>query len=352
MTSSPRDDQQRLQTSAHPFREPIAPSLTPVVLQWELARDSLLSLLRDAFGKDGVFLVASGASTTEISYCRMTNAERGIDMFIKIVPERFATELQCSTAISEYVHGCGLLTPACMPGFPKTCIDGRAIFAYPFVEGSYLNSSLGELQRLGRALARLHTALLSFPDAHKIARAQREMRTRMRRKAKKLLIDQYWASGDLSPVRTHLLRWLEIDAILGIDGCQVIHNDLNAGNVMQDNKGNVWFLDFEEASWSYLPPHFDVAKVIERFILVNENWNIETKMLLSQRLMCEYRDVRGDGCGTVGDIHASLCWLLGFSWLRMSRLLREREAIQHPEVRKFLRLAELLDENEVWLTTL
>jgi len=323
-----------------------------VELRWEAASSNLLSILVDAFGKQGVFLAASGMSMTEISYCRMTDADRDVDLFIKIIPKCFASGVQRSDGISNYVNSCGLLTPVCMPGFPKACIDGRVTFAYPFVEGIYLNSSQGELQALGGALARLHTALASFPDAHRIARRQREMRARMRDKAKALLVDQRWALGDLSPIRTHLQRWLEVDAILGKDGCQVIHNDLNAGNVLQDTKGDVWFLDFEEARWSYLPPNFDVAKVIERFILVNEDWDKQTKITASQRFLCEYRAAREDVRGMAGGIPPALRWQLGFSWLRMSGLLFEREAIQHPEVRKFLHLAELLDKNEAWLTTL
>jgi Ser/Thr protein kinase RdoA (MazF antagonist) len=205
---------------------------------------------------------------------------------------------------------------------------------------------------LGSALAKLHTTLVNFPEAHKIARSQRGMRTRMQRRAKALLVDKCWATGELSPVRTHLLQWLEIDALLNKSECQVIHNDLNAGNVLQDTKGNIWFLDFEEAIWSYLPPYFDIAKVIERFILVNEDWDIQTKITASQRLLHTYRVVRGDNYGMGCSIPVALGWLLGFSWLRMSDLLFDRQAIQHPEVRKFLRLAELLDENELWLAAL
>lgn len=352
MASPLNDNQRTWHKSVSLFREPIAPSLSPTALQWEPASIDLLSVLVGVFGPQGVFLVASGTSTVDISYCRMTDADRNVDLFIKIIPKRLASGLRRSGGISDYVYDRGLLTPACRPGFPQVCIDGRMIFAYPFVDGSYLNNSIGDLQMLGGALARLHTTLVSFPDAHKVARSQRGMRTRMRRKAKELLVDKCWASGELSPLRTHLLQWLEIDALLNKSECQVIHNDLNAGNVLQDTKGNVWFLDFEEAIWSYLPPYFDIAKVIERFILVNEDWDIQTKITASQRLLDTYRVVRGDNYGMGCSIPVALGWLLGFSWLRMSDLLFDHQAIQHPEVRKFLRLAELLDENELWLAAL
>ena len=352
MASPLNDNQRKWHKAASLFREPIAPSLTPTVLQWEPASIDLLSILVGVFGTQGVFLAASGTSTAEISYCRMTDADRDVDLFIKIVPKRFASGLQRSGGISDYVHDCGLWTPACRPGFPKVCFDGRMIFAYPFVDGSYLNNSIGDLQMLGSALAKLHTTLVNFPEAHRIARAQRGMRTRMRRRARALLVDKCWATGELSPVRTHLLQWLENDPLLDKSECQIIHNDLNAGNVLQDTKGNVWFLDFEEARWSYLPPYFDIAKVIERFILVNEHCDVQTKIIASQRLLDAYNVVRGDNYGMGGGIPVALGWLLGFSWLRMSRLLFDREAIQHPEVRKFLRLAELLDENESWLAAL
>lgn len=347
-----RGSEGKWRKSASLFREPIAPLLTPTALQWEPASIDLLSVLVEIFGTQGDFLVASGTSTAQISYCRMTDVDRDIDLFIKIVPKRFASGLQRSGNISDYVCGCGLFTPACRPGFPQLCIDGRMIFAYPFVDGTYLNNSMDDLPMLGSALARLHTALVSFPEAHIIARSQRGMRARLRRKARALLVDKCWATGELFPVRAHILQWLEIDALLSKDECQVIHNDLNAGNVLKDAIGNVWFLDFEEARWSYLPPYFDIAKVIERFILVNEDWNTQTKITESQRLLQTYRVVHGDNYRMGFSIPVALGWLQGFSWLRMSNLLFDREPIQHPEVRKFLRLAELLDENESWLTAL
>lgn len=352
MSSSLNDKKGKWHKADSLFREPIAPSLSPTALQWGPASNDLLSVLVDVFGTQGVFLVASGTSKAEISYCRMTDADRDVDLFIKIVPKRFASGLQRSGGISDYVHDCGLWTPACRPGFPKVCIDGRMIFAYPFVDGSYLNNTIGDLQMLGGALAKLHTTLVSFPEAHKIARSQRGMRTRMRRKARALLIDKCWATGELSPVRTHLLQWLEIDALLDKHKRQVIHNDLNAGNVLQDTNGNVWFLDFEEARWSYLPTHFDIAKVIERFILVNEDWDVQAKITATQRLLDAYNVVGGDNGGMEGNIPVALGWLLGFSWLRMSGLLFDHEAIQHPEVRKFFRISELLHEHRSWLATL
>ena len=338
--------------AASVFREPIASSFTPTVLQWEPARKRILSVLVDVFGSQGVFLVASGTSVTEISYCRITDVDRDVDLFIKIVPKRFAVGLESSGGITDYLQSCGLLIPSCRPGFPKACVDGRIMFAYPFVDGRYLNDSIGNLKALGCALAKLHSAMVNFPEVDKVARSQQCMRTRMRSRASALLGDKCWANHELSPVRSQLLQWLEIDRRIDKDECQVIHNDLNAGNVLQDAMSNIWFLDFEEARWSYLPKYFDIAKVIERFILVNEGWDVQVKINATQCLLNAYDAVSGGNRGLGGRIPLALGWLLGFSWLRMSDLLSNREAIQHPEIRKFLRLAELLNENEPWLATL
>jgi hypothetical protein len=352
MASLLNDKQVKWLKKASPFREPIAPSLSPKALQWESASNSLLAILVDVFGIQGIYLVASGASATEISYCRVTDVDRDADLFIKIVPKRLASGLQRSGSISDYVKDCGLSTPACRPGFPRVCVDGRMIFAYPFVDGVYLNNSIGDLEMLGGALAKLHTTLISFPETHKIARSQRGMRTRMRRKARELLADTYWASGELASVRAQIMHWLEIDTLIGKNECQVIHNDLNAGNVLKDIIGNIWFLDFEEARWSYLPPYFDIAKVIERFILVNESWDVQAKIFATRRFLDAYGIDRREINRMGGKIPIALRWLLGFSWLRMSNLLFDREAIKHFEVRKFLRLTKLLDENESWLAAL
>ena len=54
---------------------------------------------------------------------------------------------------------------------------------------------------------------------------------------------------------------------------QVIHGDLNYGNVLSchGNDGKIIFIDFEEASRSYFNPMIDVAMIIERFIIPSQN---------------------------------------------------------------------------------
>ena len=53
---------------------------------------------------------------------------------------------------------------------------------------------------------------------------------------------------------------------------QVIHGDLNYGNVLSHHDdGRVTFIDFEEASRSYFNPMIDVAMIIERFIIPSQN---------------------------------------------------------------------------------
>ncbi len=334
------------------YREPIALSLTPTALQWNSAHSNVLSVLVDIFGNQGMFLVANGTSDAQVTYCRVINIEKKINLFIKIMPKRFASALQQSGNISQYLKDSGLLTPSNTPGFPKLCLDGRVMFSYPFIDGKYLNKSIGNLPNLGRALANLHKTLANFPYAHKVSRKQRSIRGHMRRKAKELLGDKNWASGNLLSIRTHILKWLEVDSLLSKSLCQVIHNDLNAGNVLLDNLGNIWFIDFEEARWSYLPYYFDIAKVIERFVLVNEEWNVEMKFRASKQLLNSYRSVIDENHRIEFNIPIALAWLLGFSWLRMADLLFDSQASFHPEVSKFRLLAKLLDENESWLAEL
>lgn len=352
MVQSPANRRQQRYHSACQFREPAAPSLTPRLLQWEPAPPHLHALLQAAYAGHCNYYSAASARDGAISYCRITDADRNADLFIKIMPKRLATALQRSATIADYVRSRGVLTPTCLPEFPKSCSDGRVIFAYPFVEGHYLNGTQEQLKALGIALADLHKVLSIFPDGPQIVRRRNEMRSRMRYKAKELLADQRWASGDLSQVRSHVRHWLDTDTMLGKNPCQVIHNDLNAGNILQDALGNIWFLDFEEARWSYLPPHFDLAKVIERFILVNETRDMRSKIDATRLFLKEYGLACGNHCNLQHSIPDALRWLLGFSWLRMSRLLYEPEAAGHPEVCKFIQVAEILEDNQTWLATL
>lgn len=352
MARQPADPPQQRRHSASPFREPGAPSLIPTLLQWEPAAPHLRALLQAAHAGSGMYYSAAGMRDGAIAYCRITDVDRDVDLFIKIMPKRLAAVLQRSAAIADYVRSSGLLTPTCLPRFPKPCSDGRVMYAYPFVEGNYLIGSRDELQALGTALAELHQALAAFPEARRIARRRSEVRSRMRRQAAELLADPQWAAGELSAVRSHLRHWLEIDAKLGQQQSQVIHNDLNAGNVLLDTRGKVWFLDFEEAAWSHLPPHFDAAKVIERFVLVNESRDRQSKMEASRLFLHAYAATHAQHPAPRGAIPDALRWLLGLSWLRMSRLLYTPNSALHPEVRKFIQLTGMLEDNLAWLATL
>jgi Ser/Thr protein kinase RdoA (MazF antagonist) len=60
---------------------------------------------------------------------------------------------------------------------------------------------------------------------------------------------------------------LSIDFLPGEVPCRPLHGDLNPGNVLVGERGPV-FLDFEDVFHSVLPPSFELAYALERFVMV------------------------------------------------------------------------------------
>lgn len=332
---------------ARSFRQPVATSLAPTPIAWEPAPPALRAQLQ-AVHAAGQHYTAAGLGGA-ISYCRISDPARGMDLFLKLVPRQLATSLQKADAIAAWLANCGLAVPVCLPGYPRACSDGRVMFGYPFIAGHYLSAGSQQMYALGSALGELHRALARYPDARAVARRRNAMRSRLRHQAARLLADASWAGGALTVARQQLADWLVIDAGLRQQPRQVIHNDLNIGNVLQDNHGKLWFLDFEEAVWSYLPAHFDIARAIERFILARTEAASPSSAAARQLLQAYAETAGAEPQRTLTD---ALRWQLGFSWLRLARLLHDPAATEHPEVRKFLRLGEIVEDSAGWLEKL
>ena len=63
------------------------------------------------------------------------------------------------------------------------------------------------------------------------------------------------------------LKDFSIQEIINEKYYQILHGDLNSGNILINNN-KIYFIDFEDSMHSSLNPIFEVMYVIERFILV------------------------------------------------------------------------------------
>ncbi len=139
-----------------------------------------------------------------------------------------------------------------------------------------------ELRELGTQIGRLHKFLKKMPLAASVKRRSamrsRELSgvlSRLKKAVRTRDLRQGFSdrAGWIHKNRVfidNLLREYRPDFRLSGDlRCQVVHGDLNVGNVLRSGKGIV-FLDFEEMDHSYLPALADIAMAVERFIIFDE----------------------------------------------------------------------------------
>lgn len=159
----------------------------------------------------------------------------------------------------------------------------------PLSEGRHFDGSLDDMAQVASTLAACHRALASFPQAEQVrsAAAQRYERFAGARDmiANGLQHDDFEVFGKHDTWAAEHRRWLA-EMIEGfapqfdlLPGAQCVHGQVHPGNVLFQG-GVAVLVDFEEAVYTYAPPAFDLAYLVQRFCL-GDNPSPE---ILSERL--------------------------------------------------------------------
>ena len=204
--------------------------------------------------------------------------------FVKVLENEAAVRQAEAEEIAVWLMEQGVLTNHAQPKNGMMLGEYTA-YAYPWQDGRYSRFSEADMGDLGKTLANLHRHLADYPQA---AVVQQRADAREHGMA---AIQQALACGDLkaSPYPKALAS-LAVDVSLLPPGRpQVIHADLNPGNVLWSAAGELCILDFEDARHTYLSPLLDIAYVLERFVWVPHE-DDATAQVCAQRFLNAYRE--------------------------------------------------------------
>lgn len=202
-----------------------------------------------------------------LSHFRLDGAEAK-PIFIKLVDAAHRDSTERAEAIAKWLAELKIDVAAPIEGFPRVLADGRIAVAAPFVDGRRLRAEPDDLAALGRTVAELHAALAAHPGRDAWRRSSEQ------RLAHLAGVRQDIVAGRLSGgPKPAMLRRLASDDTLDFTGrglaATPLHGDLNPGNVLLDHDSRrVLLLDFEDVFHSVLPPVFELALMVERFVLV------------------------------------------------------------------------------------
>jgi len=151
-----------------------------------------------------------------------------------------------------------------------------------FIDGSFIRNCIADAKLVGSSLAELHGKLREIEDTDLRLMSESFNRTLLENLSRK---EYNYYPSVFDPIITELDRFKESDFELFFEDQQIIHGDLNLGNVIIKNEC-VYFIDFEDTAKAYLNPLIDIAFLTERAFL---NSNTPTKEIIFEFLR-HYKD--------------------------------------------------------------
>lgn len=228
-------------------------------------------------------------------------------LFLKVLPESYLDQQMEANRFAVFVQKAGVQSNAVISGYPKHLDDGLVVIAYDWIEGRCLDPSPSELEQFGRQLGHLHVALGHYPSQETVRKNTCARLAALREIAERISELKQKESSYLYRLCSLLDENPDIFKPF-TEPCQVLHGDLNVGNLRWTESG-VMFLDFEDARHSWLPPRIDVAFALERLALINEP-DDSRAFVNAQALLRGYVDVLGRSpFPRVGSLRNSLEWL-------------------------------------------
>ena len=214
------------------------------------------------------------------------------DYFVKLIDNYQLNKIQSSLKLSSWLSKKGINTVN--PCFPikKVDTENQKLNAviFPFVKNQSITLNLKNICSLSKSLASFHNILEMHP-ANLDYKKNTIKRMKELKKIETLIKNDELKIKKFGRFIKTQLKDFSIQEIINEKYYQILHGDLNSGNILINNN-KIYFIDFEDSMHSSLNPIFEVMYVIERFILVSKNLSYERKLSFSQTFYETYRDSR------------------------------------------------------------
>lgn len=329
-----------------PDRAP-APAGLAASENWSLTSAALAVRVRQALGllaSDEAIVECAGGSAVP-RFFRVSLP--GETIFVKVVPQSEVETELAANAIARAVSSAGVEAVCLCDKDPRVWEPESCLLVYPWVATRVVPLTATDMARLGQAVGGLHRALRCLPSetVDEVTRRSAERVGWMRARNGDLgafagrlrELSKDWAA-DL------VLGWVNHpwDSLRTLSR-QVVHGDLNAGNVLADeSRGVLVFFDFEESTRQLLPPVVDLAMAFERQVLSRAETAAEVSECL-EAFMQGYAESEGEGRTAEAATHfrAGLRWNLLIPMTIMAEMGPVAADWTVSEWEKFCRLADL-----------
>ena len=320
------------------MRKPSFSGLTPQPLGWNTASSEQINFFKSVFEDADACIVTKREDTPSASLSGYFRVQASLaSYFVKAVAHDQSKAH--SESISSWLSSRQFPTVDCIQGFPKTIrTHNLVVFAYPFLNSRFPQSNSHDLFLIGESTGSLHSHLHLYPDQNYMADISSKHHS--------TLLDSYdeIVSGSSNvPIPSVILdlfnSFSRSNLFLPLYEPQLLHGDLNPGNILFETGSNrVFLIDYEESPLCFFSRLYDIAFVLQRLVLNSH----DTKQFdLASSFMRGYRSK--NSC-RIFPFTGSLLIMLQFICIRSLLILYVNNVLCSPafaaEVSKFLRLYE------------
>jgi thiamine kinase-like enzyme len=253
--------------------------------------------------------------------------------FIKIVSKQDHDSQNGADKISKWLSSTGVHVGVVENNYPKEVFSFNCwIYIYSYIKHNFFTRNTEEMYSIGKEVGRMHKMMQSYPHIENVIEDGRKKNRFLYRQLQNIKTNKI--SSLISYEAILLIKSFPYEEFnLLEDSPKMIHGDLNMGNIIFDmSKKRPIIIDFEDSISSWLNPIYDVAFIIQRFVLLNNN-----SLELSSSFISGYKKYYDINI-QYGQLYSMLKIISIRALLVLSTLNKEEIESYEGEVEKFVNL--------------
>jgi len=191
---------------------------------------------------------------------------QSINWFVKLVTPSQASRQLKANQLCVFLQQRGVETVCLLENLSIPLSEKVVSLVSNFKEFRF--GDVDDLDVLALAVGDLHQSMLAYPFAKDVKLAAKGREQVLLKRWKD--IQQVDSHQTIPKEALQILKTHTIDFACLTEHAQVVHGDLNVGNILFQHHGKIAFIDFEDSQTAWFSPLVELAFVIERFLLIDE----------------------------------------------------------------------------------
>lgn len=322
------------------IKKPAFSSLNSISINWRKLNEVEYYTLKNYFSEDIIkfFEKKIDENRNSIIGYYKTNT-----IFIKILSNKNIEVNLDAERITNWLDKKHLSVNPLIENFPKKIKKLNLwIFAYDFIDYKIFIPKKKQLYLIGQEIGKMHILMKRCPLKQFIRKKgfqKNRLLLKQLEDIKSNKIKLNFSKDAINLIKnTSLSEYKYLS-----NNAQMIHGDLNLGNILINKKNNkIFIIDFEDSVTAWISPLYDLAFVIQRFILLQES---RQKLALSKALIEGYKSQANTSNLVSSNNLNSMIKLISIRSLLILSNLSDKEQINFKnEINKFVILYNKMEE--------